>query len=447
MHAPQAPGGAGGALRGRANPTKDKVLRMSDVQPAAHQAPGLGAPVTASSPAHRRLLILASLPALRNAEGHWLLPAKFVSGVGAYARHWSGPVVVGLQAGGQPTADLDNRYWAPDALPFELHAVDFPQLAREGGALLTGALVLVTLNHLLHGLGLRCLEQNAILVVNTELSLTTQLQIVRATYGTGLRSIKSAIWVLLNHRRAVREIRTAKGLQCNGTPTFDAFARHSPSPLLYFDNRTTLDQCASPADLDARFESLTRRGRVRLLFSGRLHPIKGVHHLVPVAALLRAQGIPFELWIAGDGPLRQAIETDIAQHGLQEQVRLLGALDFVRDIQPMLRDEIDLFVCPHLQGDPSCTYLETLCAGVPIVGYPNEAWRGLYQRSSGGRLCTAASPAAMADEIGALAGDPGALRQLADRALAFAVKHDFEAEFDRRVDHLRHLCGVGSSPT
>ncbi len=419
---------------------------MHAVQSGTLQIPGLAMSTVPAPQAARRLVILASLPALRNAEGQWLLPAKFVSGVKAYVERWPGPVVVGLQAGSHPTGDLDNRFWAPGELPFELHTVDFPALADRGSPLLDGAIVLVTLNHLLYGLGRRCQEQGAILVANTELSLTTQLQIARSTHGWGLKSIKSAVWLLLNHRRAVQEIKTAGGLQCNGTPTFDAFARHNPSPLLYFDNRTTREGCASTADLDARFEALARRGRMRLFFSGRLHPIKGVQGLVPLAALLRAQGTPFELWIAGDGPLRASLQARIAEEGLQEQVRLLGTLDFERDIQPMLREEIDLFVCPHLQGDPSCTYLETLCAGVPIVGYPNEAWRGLLRLSSAGRLCASARPEAMAREIGALAGDVAVLRQLADRALAFATQHVFDAEFNLRINHLKQLGNLQDAP-
>lgn len=391
-------------------------------------------------PSVRRLLILAPLPAVRNAEGQWLLPAKFVSGLKAYAKHWTGAVVVGLQRGSEFTADLDNRFWSPGVLPFELHVVSFPELAARGGPLLEGSVVLLTLNHTLYGLALRCREQGAILVANTELSLSSQFQIARATHGWGLQLIKAGVWLALNHRGAVKEIRLAKGLQCNGTPTFDAFARYNPSSLLYFDNRATSDLCANSADLEVRFEALSKRQRLRLLFSGRLHPIKGVHHLVPMARSLRALGIPFELWIAGDGPLRASLQAQVVEQGLDEQVRLLGTLDFERELMPMLRLEIDLFICPHLQGDPSCTYLETLCAGVPIVGYANEAWRGVHRLSSAGRLCASAQPKAMATEVAALSNDFAALRQLAHHALSFGRQHVFGAEFDRRIAHLQRLC-------
>ena len=391
------------------------------------------------SPPVRRLLILASLPALRNSEGQWLLPGKFVTGMKAYAKRWPGPIVVGLQAGDAPTGDLDNRYFSPDELPFELLTVSFPELAAYGGSLLEGAVVLAILNHTLYGLGQRCLECGAIFVANAELSLRTQLQIAKATHGWGWQLIKTGVWLTLNHRHAVQEIRLAQGLQCNGTPTFDAFARYNPSPLLYFDNRTTSELCATSADLEVRFASLSQRQRLRLLFSGRLHPIKGVHHLIPLALALRAQGTPFELWIAGDGPLMTALQAQVADEGLQEQVRLLGALDFERELLPLLRQEVDLFVCPHLQGDPSCTYLETLCAGVPIVGYANEAWSGLQRLSSAGRLCVSARPQSMAKEVEYLSTDFSALRQLADQALAFSSQHVFETEFDRRIAHLQHL--------
>lgn len=387
-----------------------------------------------------RLVVLASLPGIRTPEGGWLLPAKFVTGVKRYAERWHGPVVVGLEVGHKPTGDLDNRSWHPDELPFEVQLVDFRELARNGGALLHHSIVLATLNHLLYGLGHRCDEQGGILVVNAELTLKTQLQIARSVHGWGTALAKTGLWLLLNHGRALREIRSAQGLQCNGTPTFEALARHSRAPLLYFDNRVSHEHCVSPEDIDARFESLSHDRTLRLMFSGRLHPIKGVHHLVPMAHLLRERNVDFELRIAGDGPMRDLLEHQIAAHGLHGQVRLLGTLDFLDQLMPMLKREVDLFVCPHLQGDPSCSYLETLCGGVPIVGYANEAWQGLQRLSSAGRVCALGRPEALAAAIEALSSDLDGLRALSNHARDFALQHVFEVEFERRVLHLQRLC-------
>ena len=72
----------------------------------------------------RALLILATLPALQREDGRWLLPAKLVTGVQAYVGSWPGPVILGLQPGKRPSADLDNAYWDPATLRFQVQRFD-----------------------------------------------------------------------------------------------------------------------------------------------------------------------------------------------------------------------------------------------------------------------------------------------------------------------------------
>lgn len=387
----------------------------------------------------RTLLVLAALPAVVRADGHWMLPTKLVSGMRLYAERWPGRVVLGLPGGDTLSDALDNAPWDPAMLPFGLLRLSFADLAARGHPILDNATVLAMLHHDLHGLAQLCRQQNARLVVNTELTLNTQLQIARASQPLGPGLLKAVVWLLLNHRRALREIGLAHGLQCNGTPTFDAFAHRNPHPLLYLDNRTTRDMLATPQHQADRARRIAERGRLRLLFSGRLHPIKGAHHLLPMAEHLRRMGVDFELVIAGDGPLRPELERQIQQRGLHPQVQCLGALDFATELMPLLRETVDLFVCPHLQGDPSCTYLETLSGGVPIAGYPNEAWQGLQRRSQAGVVCRGSQPQALAEAVAALLSTPDRLTDLSTRALAFAASHLFETEFDARISHLQRV--------
>lgn len=414
--------------------------------PASDEVAAVPSGTTAPWPGKRRLLLLVAIPAIQRADGHWLLPTKLVTGMRAYAERWDGPVVLGLPPGNQPSAELDNTWWAPDALPFQVQELSFRELAERGHTVLENSLTMAMLHHELHGLARRCQEAGSLFVVCTELTLRTQMQIARSTHGLGPSLARNLAWLTLNHRRALREISEADGLQCNGTPTFDAYEGRNPDSLLYFDNRTTADMLASEEDMDTRFESLVQRGgRLHLLFSGRLHPIKGAHHLVPMAEHLRHLGVDFELSIAGDGPLRGDIEAQILTHGLQDQVRCLGTLQFADELMPLLRREIDLFICPHLQGDPSCTYLETLSGAVPIVGYDNEAWRGLYQRCGAGALCPQRDPASLASVVSTLAPDISGLRRLAHQAVDFAREHLFEIEFDRRIVHLQRIALQGKN--
>lgn len=64
---------------------------------------------------------------------------------------------------------------------------------------------------------------------------------------------------------------------------------------------------------------------VRLLSVGRLVPKKAHEHQLRACAELKKRGIPFELRIAGEGPLRPKLEEQIADLGLQQEVHLLGS--------------------------------------------------------------------------------------------------------------------------
>jgi colanic acid/amylovoran biosynthesis glycosyltransferase len=65
----------------------------------------------------------------------------------------------------------------------------------------------------------------------------------------------------------------------------------------------------------------------RLLCIGRLNEQKGTFVLIEAARRLAAEGIPFELVLAGDGELRAEVEAAIASHGIERHVRITGWID------------------------------------------------------------------------------------------------------------------------
>jgi len=105
-----------------------------------------------------------------------------------------------------------------------------------------------------------------------------------------------------------------------------------------------------------------------------------------------------------------------------------------------VRETVDVFVCCHRQGDPSCTYLETMACGVPIAGYANEAFRGVSVESSAGWMSPMGDTQHLARRLGGMTGDEVAGH--AARSLAFAREHTFEREFSRRMAHARRLASV-----
>lgn len=388
----------------------------------------------------KTLGVLVSLPAVVTADNKVILTKKFLEGMQCYVDAWDGPVVAIMKQAVSATNNLDNVEVDPRSLPFGLEIVPFSDTAQLQAKLSSKAIVLAVPDYEVRNLAALCRSAGVPCVYNTEYSLRTRLQIAFANTGSMSQRIKTSVWECkeeLLHLR--REIAMADGVQCNGTPTFDAYQSLTPSPLLYFDTRVLGNELSTDEQLEAANHRRATTKKLQLAFSGRLIAMKGAQDLVRVAAALRKRGVDFHLSIFGAGELEAAIREDIRRLALEQSVKLEGVLEFHNELLPRLRDSIDLFVCCHVQGDPSCTYLETMSAGVPIVGYANEAFAGLARRVSVAGIAPIGDVEKMADEISKLARDRSLLVSAAKDALKFARQHTFEGTFQRRI---RHLQGV-----
>ena len=172
---------------------------------------------------------------------------------------------------------------------------------------------------------------------------------------------------------------------------------------------------------------------LKLIFGGRLVPMKGVLDLVRVANLLKKKSVPFRMEIYGTGELEQELKSRIQSQNLEQDVIMMGSRDFRTGWIPALINDADLFICCHPQGDPSSTYPEVMSCGVPIVGYENEAFRGVVGYSDGGWVVSMNDFEAMCDIIEHLSANRERIVEAAIRAREFASEHTFEKTFSRRT--------------
>jgi glycosyltransferase involved in cell wall biosynthesis len=390
------------------------------------------------------LVVIPNLPLTVRADGSFLVTKKFVEGMAFYAKAWDGSVVALMPVVDEASDNLDSVVVDPATLPFTIEVMrsrsraDVVEAVRGAGVVMGGPF------HWLRDVSSLCAEANVPSVYNTEYSLTTRLQIVLANSRNPLRVARRSLWEVseeLMHYR--RELSAADGVQCNGTPTYDAYKDLTPDPLLYFDTRVFESEVASDQELE-RANARRLQGRpLQLAFSGRLNATKGAGDLIKVASELDRLKVPFALSIFGAGSLEQEMRLQVQRRGLADRVILPGVLDFHSRLLPTLRDNVDLFVCCHPQGDPSCTYLETMSAGVPIVGYANAAFAGLVGGRDIGWTVPLGDVHRMAEQIALLSRQREMLVDGASAALAFARQHTFERTFRRRVDHLGSIAARG----
>ena len=393
----------------------------------------------------KRSTTLAVLPPLRakaTSSGGIVLTQKFINGIEKYLEYWDGPVAVFMEPTHAPSTNLDEVEVDPARLPFKLELVSFAD--SKLGQLLAGhRLVLGSVHYLQNHLGALCRSIGVPCVYVAEYSLKTRFQIVRSEVRNPLISLRRHLWEYNQERLHRRAIRLASGIQCNGTPTFETYRWINPSPLLYYDTRVTENILIAEGELAERAAAVKQGGPLRLLFSGRLIPMKGADHLVRVAVELRRLGVPFEMTVCGGGVLEPRMRADIQRLRLSDQVRLAGILDFESQLVPFTKHLCDLFVCCHSTGDPSCTYLEVMSCGVPVVGYDNEAFEGIVRESGVGWLAPMNRPARIAEKIAELSKDRAALLVASRRASEFGRRHTFERTFKARIEHMKSC----SAPT
>lgn len=387
--------------------------------------------------ASQTLLVTPSVPFAR-VGSQLYLDIKAVDGLKQYAALWPGRVKCLMRLGDRSEIVFGQPYDAA-ALPFEVAVLD-DRLSAHSADFDEAAVVLAAGDHYPDLVIPAITATPTVFII--ENTLTTRMRILRLTQGLSFRTAKSMAWMVMRERDRRRAFGQAAGLQANGTAAFNSYKSLSSAPMQYFDTRMTRAQQVSPAELEQKVSHVLAAKPLRLAFSGRLAAIKGVDHLVPFAQALMRTGTRFTLDIYGDGPLRESMQQAIESAGLQSIVRLHGSVAFDTALVPALKQTVDLFVCCHRQGDPSCTYMETLGCGVPIVGYGNIAFRGIAALGDVGRVVPMDDLSALSAAVVALDQDRTALAAMIRAATRISASHSFENVVEQRIDHLRTIAQV-----
>ena len=382
-------------------------------------------------------MILPPLKAQRGAQGGFVLTRKYMEGVAAFAKGWPGPVTSLVEMTQTRSTDMDHVEYAGDdpVTPIEAR----PDPAALPARLRDAALVVTFLSSAERALVDLCRDIAVPLVFWAEYSPRTEAQILEAETKNPLRRLRGRHWLRNATRVRRKMVADAAGLQCSGLPVFDAYAAQSPNAITFWDSRVCAAEVVTEADLHARAAHLAKGDPLRLAFGGRLIEMKGVQYLPPFAQALRDLEVPFTLDIYGTGPLQAALQSQIAACGLGDQVTLKGALDFRSAWLPTLKQTVDVFICPHPQGDPSSTYPETMSCGLPTLGFDNEAFASVAKVADCGWAVPVGDTAALARQVQVLDQGRDQIVAHARRGRDFAVAHCFEETAARRVAHFLSL--------
>jgi colanic acid/amylovoran biosynthesis glycosyltransferase len=178
----------------------------------------------------------------------------------------------------------------------------------------------------------------------------------------------------------------------------------------------------------------------RLVCVGRLCEAKGQLLLVEAAARLAAQGISFELVLAGDGPMRQAIETSIDKHGLRNQVRITGWIS-----SNAVREEIlaaRALVLPSFAEGLPVVIMEAMALRRPVLTTYIAGIPELVRHGQEGWLFPSGSVAELTDAIqDCLSKSAGELQRIGDAGYDRVVlRHSVDIEAGKLAGLFRAAC-------
>ncbi len=181
------------------------------------------------------------------------------------------------------------------------------------------------------------------------------------------------------------------------------------------------------ANFDAPDPSARRRAREALglgalvpvvLNVGRLEPVKGQRHLVPMMRHVRERLPDAVLLVAGEGDLRQELERRVAQAELGDSIRLLGSRP---DVDALLAASDVLLLASESEAAPLPLF-EAMRAARPVVATDVGGVPEIVCDGQTGYIVPAGDARAMADAVVRLLESPASAVRMGEAGRQHALE-------------------------
>lgn len=167
--------------------------------------------------------------------------------------------------------------------------------------------------------------------------------------------------------------------------------------ILIMENGTNLEPL-SPAGEKALQQRVTLDERPILLFVGQHNYKKNLHGVLDACALLKAQGVDFQLVTAGDGPDMEDIRREVNEKGLEAQTHLLGFMADRAELMALYH-RASLLVFPSIYDNAPMVLREAAAMGTPAVVVAGSCSAEGITDGENGFICKDESGAAIAQAV------------------------------------------------
>lgn len=172
-------------------------------------------------------------------------------------------------------------------------------------------------------------------------------------------------------------------------------------------NGTALDEDDSAAGRRAVLDFMPTRDRHILISVGRLVDIKG-HDIILRSIPLIRDDIRPDLLVVGAGPMLDDLRAQAVSSGVGERVFFLGHRD---DVGALLSCS-DIFLLTSYSEGLSCSILEAMAAGLPVIATDVGSNKELVEDKVTGFLIPPGDPETLSETIINLISDEGMMKRM-----------------------------------
>jgi glycogen(starch) synthase len=175
-----------------------------------------------------------------------------------------------------------------------------------------------------------------------------------------------------------------------------------------------------------------RSERPYILGIGRMVEQKGFDLLIDSFRALSGDWPDLQLILAGDGPSRSSLESQMEDSGLSSRIEFLGSVDHQSAVS--LFQQATVFVLPSRHEPQGIVVLEAMAAGSPVVAARVGGVSEIVRDGHNGLLFEPEDTDSLAGAITKVLADEELCRQLVAAGRATAASHDWGHTTDAYLD-------------
>lgn len=164
--------------------------------------------------------------------------------------------------------------------------------------------------------------------------------------------------------------------------------------------------------------------RGRFLYVGRLRKYKGVQTAISAVSILRERGVDASLSVLGEGDYGPELRRLAERLGIRDSVSFEGFVPLERKLHCLRSCYAAVF--PSEKEGWGLTVIEANCCGAPVIASRSDGLTDSVRHGETGILVPHGDPAALAEAMQGMIGNPGERDRLSRGGLAWGGCFDWD---------------------